>query len=159
MEKKVLRIGSPFDAVNLLDKWKSKKQENFLAITLNAAHEVIKIHHVTKGLVNRTLAHPRECFFPVIKDLATAVIFAHNHPSGNVYPSNEDLDCANTLNMAGQILGIKILDHLIITEERKYYSFRENDKIIEKFEDKEIKAFVAEVSSNNIKDERDGNNN
>jgi len=69
------------------------------------------------GLVNRTLVHPREVFTEAVRQRATAIVVAHNHPSGNLEPSMEDKDVTRRLRQAGDILGIKILDHLIFGEE------------------------------------------
>ena len=89
--------------------------EYFFSITLNGAHQVIDVHTITKGLVNRVLVHPREVFRPVLLDNATAIVVAHNHPSGNLEPSREDKDITNRLKEAGDLLGIRVLDHLIFS--------------------------------------------
>jgi DNA repair protein RadC len=85
MTKGKTSIKNPTDAVRLLDKYTRKRQEHFLVITLNGAHEVIKIHVASIGLVDKTIIHPRECFWHCIKDNAAALVFAHNHPSGKVF--------------------------------------------------------------------------
>ena len=77
------------------------------------------------GLLDRSQVHPREVFADVITDRAASVIFAHNHPSGALEPSNSDLKIQEQLTEAGQILGIKVLDHIIISK-KGYYSFQEN---------------------------------
>jgi len=145
MVKEAILIRSNSDAVKVLGKWRNKRQENFLAITLNGNYKVIKIHHITKGLVNKTIVHPRECFYPVIKDYASAVIFAHNHPSGDVTPSNEDKDIAERLNRAGVILGITVLDHLIICPSGDFYSFRHNGDIKDTYDDVDLDVFIANI--------------
>ena len=89
--------------------------EHFFSITLNGAHKVIDVHMVSKGLVNRTLVHPREVFRPAITDNAVAIVLAHNHPSGILEPSVEDLDVTRRIKEAGDLLGIKVLDHLIFS--------------------------------------------
>ncbi|ADY14174.1 JAB domain-containing protein [Sphaerochaeta globosa] len=101
--------------------------EHFFSITLNGAHQVVDVHAITKGLVNRTLVHPREVFRPVILDNATAIVIAHNHPSGNLEPSMEDKDITMRLRQAGDILGIKVLDHLIFSP-NGYHSMLENEE-------------------------------
>jgi DNA repair protein RadC len=90
MAAKGTRIRHPEDVYSVVKNWAKRKEENFLAVTLNGAHNVIKVHHITKGLVNKTIIHPRECFYPAIKDYATSVVFVHNHPSGNAEPSGDD---------------------------------------------------------------------
>jgi len=110
------QIKSPVDVLPLLKRWRNCRQENFLAITLDGSHSVIKIHHISKGLVNKTIVHPRECYYPAIKDNAVAVLFAHNHPSGSVKPSQEDVDVTQQLCKAGAILGFHVLDHVIFSK-------------------------------------------
>lgn len=137
-------IRHPEDIYDVVRTWAKRKQENFLAVTLNAAHEVIRVHHITKGLVNKTQAHPRECFFPAFKDYATAVVFAHNHPSGNVKPSLEDRNLTIRLCMAGDILGFTVLDHVIIAPKGGLYSFRRDGGCVfrEDFSQAEKREFV-----------------
>jgi DNA repair protein RadC len=79
---------------------------------------------ITIGLVNKTQVHPREVFADVIAERATAIIVAHNHPSGNLEPSDSDRRLTQQLVEAGQILGIKVLDHVIISK-KGFYSFSE----------------------------------
>jgi DNA repair protein RadC len=146
VKRQQARIKTPNDVLNVISKWKNKRQENFVVVTLNGTHGVIRINHVTKGLVNRTLVHPRECFRPAIKDNAIAVIFIHNHPSGNIDPSDEDDEITNRLCMAGEILGIKVLDHIIITSGDDYYSYGENGKINKCYEVEDLEQYVAEIS-------------
>ena len=111
---KDLRITRPADALQALKNYANKRQEHFIVLTLNGAHQVIKRHVITIGLVNRTLVHPREVFFPAIKDNAAAIIIAHNHPSGQPEPSSDDRETTRRLALAGELLGIQVLDHLII---------------------------------------------
>jgi DNA repair protein RadC len=71
--KQSVQIRSPESVLPLMRNWRNRRQENFITITLNGAHEVIKVHHVSKGLVNRTIAHPRECFYPAVRDMAVFI--------------------------------------------------------------------------------------
>jgi len=80
------------------------------------------------GLVNKTQVHPREVFADPITDRATAIIIAHNHPTGNVVPSKDDAEITKKLKAAGETLGIKLLDHIIFSL-KGYYSFLENDEL------------------------------
>jgi len=137
-----IKIRHPTDILPILNKWKKRREENFLAITLNGDHVVYRIHHITKGLLNRTIVHPRECFFPVIRDYSAAVMFIHNHPSGNAQPSHEDDVITERLSRAAFILGIHLLDHIIITPKDNFYSYRQLGKIKENFEDYEINDFI-----------------
>ena len=97
-------------------------------VTLNGAHGVIRVREVTRSIANRSLVHPREIFWGAIQDRAVAVVIAHNHPSGNVEPSVEDGDVTRRLVEAGQVMGIPVLDHVIVSK-RGYYSFLEEGRI------------------------------
>lgn len=115
--KELTAISKPAQvAPALIKKIGSKRQEHFAVVTLSGAHEVINIHVVTKGLLNRTLAHPREVFFPAIKDGAASIIISHNHPSSNTSPSADDFSLSDRMKKAGEILGIPVLDHIIVTK-------------------------------------------
>jgi len=126
--EKVVRISAPTDVLSVLDSFVCEEQEHFVAVTLNGAHEVIKTHTVSKGTANSTLVHPRDVFKPALTDNAVALIIAHNHPSGNTEPSQEDRDITNRLTEAGTLLGIEILDHVIVGR-KGFYSFLENGEI------------------------------
>lgn len=92
-----------------------EKQEYFIVVLLDGAHQIIKHVVVSMGLVNRTLAHPREVFAPALIERATAIIIAHNHPSGNLDPSPDDMELTLRLKKAGDLLGIPVLDHIIFS--------------------------------------------
>ena len=117
-EEPVIRITAPADllAVPEAAALRTRLQEHFLVITLNGASEVIHARTVTKGLVNNSLVHPREVFADAIADRAAAVICAHNHPSGNLEPSSQDIQVTRQLAEAGEILGIPVIDHVIISK-------------------------------------------
>ena len=123
-----IKITDAEDVLPLIDRIANKQQEYFVCISLNGAHEVIENRIVTVGLLDRSQVHPREVFADVITDRAASVIFAHNHPSGELKPSNSDLSINEQLTEAGEILGIKVLDHIIISK-KGYYSFQENGLI------------------------------
>jgi len=110
------RISNADDAAKFFMPFSKKRVEHFVVATLNGAHEVIKTHIVSIGLVNRTVVHPREVFWFAIKDMAVAVIIGHNHPSGNLTPSPEDIDISKRLIRAGEILGIEVLDHILVSK-------------------------------------------
>ena len=122
--KDTVKITGAQDVMPLLADIVNKKQEHFVCISLNGAHEVIEKRIVTIGLVDRSQVHPREVYADVISDRAAAVIFAHNHPSGDLKPSNSDLKIHEQLTEAGKILGLRILDHIIVTK-KGYFSFQE----------------------------------
>jgi DNA repair protein RadC len=139
------QIKNPECVLPLLRRWQNRKQENFLAITLNGSHHVIKIHHITKGLANRTIVHPRECFYPTIKDYAVSVIFVHNHPSGSAISSPEDDEITERLGMTAEILGINMLDHIIITPKNGLYSYRREGRLPNKHNAYALKKFVKSL--------------
>ena len=122
--KDAVRVTGAKDVIPLLADIADKKQEHFVCISLNGAHEVIEKRIVTIGLVDRSPVHPREVYADVISDRAAAVIFSHNHPSGDLKPSNSDLKIHEQLTEAGKILGIRVLDHIIVAK-KGYYSFQE----------------------------------
>jgi len=103
------------DAVPYLQSIRAKKQEHFVCVSLNGANEVIEARIVTVGLLDTNQVHPREVFADPIGDRAAAVVVAHNHPSGTLEPSPEDLALTRRLVKAGELLGIRVLDHLIVT--------------------------------------------
>jgi DNA repair protein RadC len=122
------KIGLPPDVLPLIQHMADRKQEHFLCISLNGAYEVIAVRTVSVGLVNKSQVHPREVFADPITDRATAIIVAHNHPTGNLAPSKDDLTITRQLESAGETLGIRLLDHIIFGH-KGYYSFKENNKL------------------------------
>lgn len=102
---------------------RAKKQEYVLSLSLDSGCCLIARRVVTIGTLNSSLIHPREVFAAPIKDRAASVVIAHNHPSGDVSPSRSDIAVTQQLVAAGQILGVAIRDHLIVTK-KDYYSFR-----------------------------------
>jgi DNA repair protein RadC len=124
-----VRIMHPSDVFKLIRHYSDRRQERFLCISLNGAHEVLAVRVVTIGLVNRTIVHPREIFADPILDRACAVLVAHNHPSGILSPSGEDDAITLRLQKAGNILGIRLMDHLIFSED-SYYSYRQANHLL-----------------------------
>jgi DNA repair protein RadC len=116
------RIRCPDDIYNLIKHYADRRQERFISISLNGAHEVLAIRVVTVGLVNKTIVHPREVFSDPLQDRASAICVAHNHPSGKLEPSDEDNEITRQLKNAADILGISFLDHIIFSTEG-YYSY------------------------------------
>lgn len=123
-----LRISFPPEVLPLIRHLADRKQEHFLCISLNGANEVIAVRTVSVGLVDKTPVHPREVFADPITDRASAVIVAHNHPTGNLMPSREDLEMTRILKAAGETLGIKLLDHIIFNP-KGYYSLLEHKEL------------------------------
>lgn len=107
-------ISRPADAVGFLADIKDRKKEHFVALFLNARNQVICREDVSVGSLNASLVHPREVFAPAVGSAAASVILAHNHPSGDVTPSREDIELTRRMVQAGEIMGIEVLDHLIV---------------------------------------------
>jgi len=91
-----------------------RRKELFLALLLDSKNRVIKEVQVSEGSLNASIVHPREVFAPVVRESAAAVLFVHNHPSGDPTPSREDLDLTKRLHEAGLLMGVRVLDHVII---------------------------------------------
>ena len=123
-----LKISFPTDVLPLIRHYADRKQEHFICISINGANEVITTRVVSVGLVNKTQVHPREVFADPITDRASAIIVAHNHPSGALIPSKEDLEITKQLKSAGEILGIRLLDHIIFND-KGYYSLLEKTEL------------------------------
>ena len=123
-----LKISFPADVLPLIRHYADRKQEHFICVSINGANEVITARVVSVGLVNKTQVHPREVFADPITDRASAIIVAHNHPSGGLTPSKEDLEITKQLKSAGEILGINLLDHIIFND-KGYYSLLEKSEI------------------------------
>lgn len=109
-------IDSPEKAVSQLADIRDKKQEYFVCLTLDGANRLIAKRVITIGTLTSSLVHPREVFADAITDRAASIIVAHNHPSGSLNPSTADLEVTERLRESGQLLGITLLDHFIITE-------------------------------------------
>lgn len=127
-------ISTPRDLIPFVRNYAINQKEYFLTITLNGGHNIIQIHVVSVGTINRTLIHPREVFVDAIKENASAVIFCHNHPSGNTQPSADDIATTKNLLAASEIIGITVLDHIIVDCE-SYFSFVENHLLFGNDED------------------------
>lgn len=108
------RISKASDVIPFVYQYKFEKQEHLMCISLSGANEVLNVRNVTKGVVNGTQIHPREIFSGPIEDRAASIIIVHNHPSGNLKPSKQDIASTNDITEAGKLLGIRVLDHLII---------------------------------------------
>lgn len=112
------KIETPEDIYNIFkNELGSKKKEHFRILSLNSRNRLININNVSIGILNASLAHPREIFSSAIKDSAFSIILVHNHPSGETKPSKEDIKITQKLIKAGKILDIKIIDHIIITSD------------------------------------------
>jgi DNA repair protein RadC len=122
-----LKVTSPQDLVNYFQpRLQHLRKEVFKAVLLNTKHQMLKDVTVSEGSLSASLVHPREAFLPAIKESAAAVIFLHNHPSGDPTPSTEDKELTLRLVEVGQLIGISVLDHIIIgSGSPGYISFRD----------------------------------
>ncbi len=115
-------------AYEYLHEYHNLDREHFIAITLDGSSRLINTHIISIGTLNQSLVHPREVFYPAIKDRAAAIIIAHNHPSCQLSPSRADKQVTVRLKDAGKLIGIDIVDHIILSPDG-YYSFQESDEI------------------------------
>ncbi len=117
-------VKTPEDVVSLVQsKLKGKKKEYFLALLLDTRNQLIKVAEISVGSLDSNIVHPREVFKEAISASAAAIIFVHNHPSGDPTPSEDDIKLTKRLAEAGEIMGIDVLDHIIIGD-KKYLSLK-----------------------------------
>lgn len=109
---------------------RDKKKELFHIVLLDIRYQIIRDILISMGSLTETTVHPREVLKEVVKESAAAVIFLHNHPSGDPQPSQQDIELTNRLCQSCQMMGVKVLDHIIIGEER-FYSFAQMGQINE----------------------------
>lgn len=125
----VMKINSPLDVSNvLMEELKYLEKEYFKIIMLNTKNVIISIEDISVGSLNSSIVHPREVFKEAIKRSSASIILVHNHPSGDPTPSKEDINITKRLIECGEILGIKVLDHIIFGY-NKYTSLKEKDLI------------------------------
>ena len=114
--KQSKKITSAKDVYDELKEYQNKQQEYFLCLYLDGANHLIQTKVITIGILNQSLVHPREVFSYAIEKRCASIIVAHNHPSGILEASSEDINVTKRLKESSQILGIELLDHLIFTE-------------------------------------------
>ncbi|HCU70298.1 MAG TPA: hypothetical protein DIC35_00915 [Candidatus Moranbacteria bacterium] len=115
-DKKVELILSPRDVWENLKDIRDNKKEHFIVFYLDVRNQKIKREIISIGTLNASLVHPREVFEPAICHTAAQILIAHNHPSGDAKPSDDDIEVTKRLMEAGKILGIEIVDHVIVAE-------------------------------------------
>jgi len=120
------KITDASDVYEELKKYRDKRQEYFLSLYLDGANHLCETRVITIGTLNQSLVHPREVFAPAIEQRCASIIVAHNHPSGMLSPSMEDIEVTKRLQESGKILGIELLDHLIFTK-NGYVSLRDEN--------------------------------
>ena len=135
--KEKIKILNPQDCVSLLSKYGRMKQEHFGVIFLNLKKEVIQTKCFFVGSDDRCNIYPKLVFWKACKLEASAMIIFHNHPNGNISPSDFDIEITKKFEEGGNLLGIQVLDHIIIGK-NDYYSFLGHDKMNQ--EEKQVKA-------------------
>ncbi|MDU7955618.1 MAG: DNA repair protein RadC [Clostridium perfringens] len=122
-----VKISKPSDVAELvLDELRMLRQEVLILITLDTKNKVISKKEIFKGGLKSSLVHPREIFREAVKDSAASIIICHNHPSGDPTPSRDDINITTRLKECGKMMGIELLDHLIIGDNR-FISLKEKD--------------------------------
>jgi DNA repair protein RadC len=122
------KITSADDVYNELQEYHHKKQEYFLCLYLDGANHLCETRVITIGTLNQSLVHPREVFAPAVEKRCASIIVAHNHPSGILAPSSEDMEVTKRLKESGKLLGIELLDHVIFTSDG-YMSLRDENRM------------------------------
>lgn len=124
-----LTVRSPQDAADfMMDELQHLTQEHFVCLFLNTKNQVIGKETIFVGSLNASIVHPREIFRKAVQRASAAIICLHNHPSGDPAPSAEDRNVTRRLKEAGTIIGVDVLDHIIIGEQR-FYSMKEHGQI------------------------------
>ena len=103
--------------------------EIFVIMTLDTKNKINGVFKISEGTLNASIVHPRDVFQRALLQNANAIILGHNHPSGDPTPSNDDINITDRLVEAGKLMGIKVLDHVIIGEDKYYMSFKEKNMI------------------------------
>lgn len=124
------KISNPYDAYRLAKNFLADSdREKFVVVCLDSKSQPVSIEVVSVGTVNSAIVHPREVFKVAILTNASKIICFHNHPSGNTNFSKEDEDITKRLQKCGEILGIELVDHIVVGDDGKYFSFKENFRI------------------------------
>jgi DNA repair protein RadC len=118
-------VAKVFQDILALEDKIDQEKEHYYVMHLNIRSQVMMVELVTIGVLNSSLVHPRETFRRAVISGSAAIIIAHNHPSGEVEPSDEDMKITRVMHEAGNILGIALLDHIIFTKDN-YFSFKNN---------------------------------
>lgn len=117
-------ISTPKDVVVQLTELRQNKREHFVALYLNARNQLVHKETISMGTLNANLVHPREVFEPALRYSAASIMIAHNHPSGDPKPSEDDSEITKRLAEAGKMMGVEVLDHVIVTK-NNYFSFKD----------------------------------
>lgn len=121
-------IKDPKDGAEIASRFIGRDdREVFFVMCLNTKNHVIAVHRCHVGSLNASIVHPREVFKSAILNNAASVIVAHQHPSGDITPSMEDINVTKRLAEAGRLLGIEVLDHLVVNNDNDFTSLKERD--------------------------------
>jgi DNA repair protein RadC len=125
----VKRLSTMANILPLLRDISDHRQEHFVVLSLDSGGRLITKRIVFIGTVDAVIAHPREVFAGAVSDMATGIIVAHNHPSGDPNPSKQDITTTQQLAAAGQILGVRLIDHIVVAGKR-HYSFADHGLLL-----------------------------
>lgn len=123
-DTETLVVTSPKIIFDKLKEFSDSKKENLIGLYLNVKNVLLVTEIISVGTVNESLIHPREIFEPAIRCVASGFVLAHNHPSNDPSPSQEDIDCTMNIKHLSKMMGIKLHDHVILAK-KGYYSFKE----------------------------------
>ena len=121
-------VKAPRDVADQVINIRRNKKENFVVLYLNARNQVIHKETISIGTLNANLVHPREVFKPAVATSAASIVLVHNHPSGDSSPSEDDIALTRRIVKAGELMGIEVLDHVIVTE-RDYLSMKDKGMV------------------------------
>ena len=127
-DKKAQIFLTPKEIWEELKDLRNHKKEHFVIFYLDSRNQEIKRETISIGSLNANLVHPREVFEPAVRNLTAQIILAHNHPSGDPTPSEDDLEITKRLVESGKILGIEVIDHIIVAK-NDFFSFKERKLI------------------------------
>lgn len=128
LPKKVSSPDQVYKAITMLTNAEEEAQEVFGILVLNIKNKIVAVHEISRGILNSSMAHPREVFKPAILHNAAAIVCFHNHPSGDPEPSKDDILITHRLVEAGKIMGIEVFDHIIVGD-NGYVSLKERGVI------------------------------
>jgi len=117
-----------YKAIITITSIEEEAQEVFGILILNTKNKIVAVHEISRGTLNNSIIHPREVFKPAVIHNAAAIICFHNHPSGDPEPSRDDIEVTKRLAEAGKIMGIEVLDHIVVGEDR-YVSLKETSPL------------------------------
>lgn len=126
VEEKITDPETAVKIVNEIFDLENKAEEEMVMMTLDTKNKATGLFRISKGTINQTIVHPREIFKRAMLHNANSIMLFHNHPSGDLKPSQEDINVTNRLADSGRLLGIKVLDHIIISREGHLSLVREN---------------------------------